>query len=134
MRGWRKITVLGAALCLAAATLPLSAHHLISATYDDSRRVTITGTVIDMDWRNPHVWIHLGVTLADGRMVEWNLEAWGASQMKSRGFNDEFLKTNDVVRAEIFLSKDGSSRGVVRTLTLPNGRVLDGPPELFTRR
>jgi hypothetical protein len=125
---------LAAACCLAAATLPLSAHHLISGTYDNSRRVTISGTVIGMDWRNPHIRIHLGVTLADGRVVEWDLETWGASQMKSKGFNDEFLKTNDIVSAEIFLSRDGSSRGVVRTLTLPNGRVVEGPPEIFIRR
>jgi len=133
---WRfkSMSLVAVAFCLARPALPLSAHHLISGTYDDSRPVTITGTVIGMDWRNPHIWIHLGVTLADGRMVEWNVETWSASQMKSKGFSDAFLKANDVVTAEIFLSKDGSSRGVVRTLTLPNGRVVKGPPEVFIRR
>jgi hypothetical protein len=50
----------GAALALLAAA-PLSAHHSFAAEFDAKAPVTLKGTVKQMDWVNPHSWIHLEV-------------------------------------------------------------------------
>ena len=106
---------------------PVSAHHS-TAPYDNTRLVTIKGTVTKVDWRNPHVWIHLDVIDAGGRTINWAVETWGTGQLSVRGLTDGFLKPNDPLSADVFLAKDGTTRAVVRTLTLPDGRTLDGPP------
>jgi Family of unknown function (DUF6152) len=88
----------------------------------------MTGTVTAVDWRNPHVRIHLDVKDAEGRVVNWDVETWGTGQMSVRGLTNGFLKPGDAVRADVFEAKDGSPRAVVHALTLPDGRVMDGPP------
>jgi hypothetical protein len=128
------VFIIAVLLNLTLSRLPLLAHHSIAGTYDESRRVTVTGKLVGVDWRNPHVWLHLDVGTAGGPTVGWSLETWGARRLKAKGFSEELFKINDVVTADIFTSKDGSSRGVVRRLTLPDGRVLDGPPLIFTKQ
>jgi hypothetical protein len=46
-------------LCVAATALlltamPISAHHAFAAEYDENKRVTVSGTVTDFKWTNPH--------------------------------------------------------------------------------
>ena len=65
-----------AGLGLAASGILLQAHHS-TANYDVTRAVAIKGIVTSVDWRNPHVRIHVDVTDADGRIVNWDVETWG---------------------------------------------------------
>jgi len=55
-----------AGVALLTATTPLLAHHAFSAEFDAKAPVTLHGTVKQMDWVNPHSWIHLEVKNADG--------------------------------------------------------------------
>jgi hypothetical protein len=59
-------TRIGAATCIAAAavaaSLPSAAHHSFSAEFDSTKEIRATGAVTQLDWQNPHAWIHLGVT------------------------------------------------------------------------
>jgi hypothetical protein len=111
--------------------VPLLAHHSL-AEYDSTRVATIRGAVTSVDWRNPHVRIHVDVKSPDGQVVNWNVETWGTGQLAVRGLTNGFLKPNDRVRIAVFLAKDGTARAVVRTLTLPDGQTVDGPPVDFT--
>jgi WD40 repeat protein len=121
-----------AGLGLAASGIFLLAHHS-TANYDVTKVVAIKGTVTSVDWRNPHVHIHLDVTDADGRIVNWDVETWGIGQLSVRGLTNGFLKPRDQIRTEVFVEKDGSRRAVVHTLTLPDGRTIDGPPTDLTQ-
>ena len=116
----------------ALAIMLLLPHHS-TANYDVTKAVTLNGIVTSVDWRNPHVRIHIDVTDAEGRIANWDVETWGTGQMSVRGFANGFLKPRDVIRTDVYVAKDGSSRAVVHTLTLPDGRTMDGPPTDFTR-
>src|SRR5206468_4245002 len=122
MRAVLAMTLAG--LALAASVVPLFAHHS-SAAYDATKVVTIKGTVTGLDWRNPHVRIHLDVPDADGRIVNWDAETWGTGQLSVRGVTNGFIKPGDRVRIDVFLAKDGTPKAFVRTLTLPDGRTVD---------
>ena len=110
----------------------LLAHHS-TANYDTSRVVKMKGVVTSVDWRNPHVRIHLDVTEAEGRAANWDVETWGTGQLSLRGFTNGFLKPRDKVSAEVYIAKDGTRTAVVHRLTLPDGQTMDGPPVDFTQ-
>lgn len=59
-RAVRHIVVAGSAAI--AAPLPLAAHHSFSAEFDSTKEVRATGAVTEVEWQNPHAWIHLSVT------------------------------------------------------------------------
>ena len=120
------------ALAIAPAVMPLFAHHS-TAAYDTTKVVTIKGSVTSLDWRNPHVRIHLDVADADRRIVNWDVETWGTGQLSVRGLTNGFLKPGDRVSIDVFLAKDGTPRAFVRTLTLPDGQTVDGPPADVTK-
>jgi hypothetical protein len=117
------LVVLGAAV----AATPSFAHHS-TAAYDNTKIVTITGTVSSLDWRNPHVRIHIDAAGGNGQITNWDAETWGTGQMALRGLTNGFLKPGDHVTTEVFVAKDGTPRAFVRTLTLPDGHHVDGPP------
>ena len=117
---------------MAASVMPLFAHHS-SAAYDNAKVVTMKGAVSSLDWRNPHVRIHLNVPDADGRIVNWDVETWGTGQLSLRGVTNGFVKPGDRVSIDVFVAKDGTPRAFVRTLTLPDGRTVDGPPADVTQ-
>jgi len=112
---------------LAATMMALLPHHS-TAAYDTTKVITLKGAVTSVDWRNPHVRIHLNVSDADGHLVNWDVETWGTGQMSVRGLTNDFLKPGDRVSIDVFVMKDHSARAFVRVLTLPDGHLVDGPP------
>src|SRR5579883_1438384 len=60
-------------LALFAAT-GLQAHHSLTAEYDQSKKVTLHGTLNSIDWRNPHAWIYLTVKEENGSTSKWQCE------------------------------------------------------------
>jgi hypothetical protein len=61
----------------------VSAHHAFAAEFDINKPITLRGTVTKMDWINPHSWIHLEVTGADGKTVAWDDRTWNAETFSS---------------------------------------------------
>jgi hypothetical protein len=114
-------------LLVVVAVLPVFAHHS-TAAYNTSKIVSVKGTVTAVDWRNPHVRIRLDVPNGEGGTINWDVETWGTGQLSLRGLTKGFLKPGDRVRIDLFQAKDGTPRALVRTLTLPGGETVDGPP------
>jgi len=120
--------LVAAALMLAAATA--SAHHNMSAIYDFNDKVTMTGTLSKIDWRNPH--IELIVATKDGTQVQtWSLEGPSPGFFRERDINrtDVEAALNKSVTAEASRARDGSRSGLLRTMTLPSGKVLSACPQ-----
>ena len=63
-----------AAICL--SPLPTAAHHSVAANYDRNSTLVITGTITEVDMRNPHSQITLDVIEDDGTVVEWFGDSW----------------------------------------------------------
>jgi hypothetical protein len=130
-----KLGLLG--LLLAAA--PLWSHHAFEAEFDAAKPVKLQGRVTQLDWINPHVWIHIDVKGADGRVVNWMVEGGPPNALTRRGWNKHSLPEGTEIVVEGYQSKDGAARANGRDVTFPDGRKLfvgssgqgspDGKPE-----
>lgn len=89
-------------LALAAGLLLLAgsaayAHHSFTATYDESREITIEGTLVQFMFRNPHAWVHVMAPDENGEMQRWGVEWGGAGQLSGQGVTRDSLKPGDEV-------------------------------------
>jgi hypothetical protein len=116
-----------AALLLAA--MRASAHHAFAAEYDETKRVTVSGTVSRFEWTNPHGWLYVdGVDGKDesGTVTHWRFEMGSPGGLTRRGWRRTELKHGDPVTVEGFRAKNGSRVANAAAVTLPDGRRLFG--------
>ena len=95
-----------AAVSLLAAAAP-AAHHSISAVYDSRKPVTVTGSVREFQFVNPHPWIGLDVTGDEGAR-QWRLELDNRWELVDIGMNAGTFKPGDVVVATGSSGRDGA--------------------------
>jgi len=106
------------------ATVPVWAHHSFAAEFDAGKPVKLTGTVTEMEWINPHSWIHMDVKGPDGKVTNWMIEGGSPNALLRRGFTKDSLPAGSVVVVEGYQAKDGSSRANGRDITFADGRKL----------
>jgi hypothetical protein len=121
----RLLKVLASAGTLIAATLPLAAHHSFSAEFDSTKQVTLEGKVVQMEWVNPHSWLQIDVTKADGTVEHWKIEGGSPSVLLRLGWNRNSLPAGTRIKVTAFQAKDGSLRGSSRDIEFPDGRKMD---------
>ena len=122
MKTLRALVALAVAGC--ATTVPAVAHHSFSAEYDAKMPVTLKGTVIKMEWINPHSWIHLAVKNADGTTTEWMIESGTPNTLVRRGFTKQSLLPGTEITVEGYRAKNGANRANGRDMILPDGSRL----------
>jgi hypothetical protein len=106
---------------LVAATGAVQAHHSFSATYDGNKPITLRGTVSKLGWSNPHAHLYIDVKNADGKVVTWEIESAGASNLLRAGIRKEdFIGTEVIVKG--FLAKDGTPAANASSFTLVNSK------------
>ena len=119
-----------ALLAAAALTLPAApalAHHSNSA-YQVDQIITLTGTVKEWRWMNPHTWLYLTVKGADGKEQEWAVEGRPPSILGRAGWSSTVLKPGEVVTVHASPSKNGAPAGIIARVTKADGTVLTGAP------
>ena len=121
----QKLTVFFA-LCLSTVVVcgSLLAHHGTAASYDMSKSVTVKGAVTEFRWANPHVQLYFDVKDNQGNIVHWGGEMLSPAVLSRRGFNRNTLKPGDQVTVTLSPSKVGNPVGVVGTIALEGGTVL----------
>jgi len=119
-----KLLVLAAVIGLAAAAVPVWAHHAFSAEFDGNKQVNLKGTVTKMEWINPHAWLSIDVKGSDGKVVSWAIELGPPNALVKRGWNKKSIPAGIEVLVVGYQSKDGANRANGRDLTLPDGRKL----------
>ena len=108
-----------------------SAHHNMTALFDFNDRVTVTGTLSKLDWRNPHTYFTLDVKNAKGALENWQGEGPSPSWFRIRdiGKTDFENSMGKPITFELSRARDKSLSGLIRTITLPNGRVVSACPQ-----
>jgi len=102
---------------------PAVAHHS-PIVFDRTRQVTITGVVTEFRWGNPHSWIHLDVTDADGKVANWGVEMNPANNLVRAGWRSTTLKPGDKVTIVVYPLRNDEKGGQYISITLPDGKVL----------
>ena len=114
--------LLGACACLLA--WPAAAHHSFSM-FDNQKTITLTGTVKQLEWTNPHCWLDIVVQDESGKTIEYPLEMQGTGQSVKNGWKPDTLKPGDKVSADIHpLRAVGAHGGQLIAVVMPDGRKL----------
>lgn len=106
------------------------AHHNMSAIFDFNNRVTMNGTLAKVDWRNPHV--ELTVDTKDGqRLQPWRIEGPSPGFFRDRDVSKADFESavGKAVTFEVSRARDGSTWGLLRTMTLPAGKLVSACPQ-----
>jgi hypothetical protein len=106
------------------------AHHS-GAMFDRSKTVTLKGTVREFQYTNPHSWLQVLVTGADGKTVEWGFESEGPSTLMRAGIQAGTFKPGDKVTVLASPMRDGRPAGALLSVTTADGKVYStrpGPP------
>ncbi|MEP7303928.1 MAG: DUF6152 family protein [Acidobacteriota bacterium] len=118
------ITVVLSLTVVLAGARALEAHHAFAAEFDARKEVTLRGAVTNVEWVNPHVWIHIDVKKPDGKSESWAIEAGTPNVLFRRGVTKQSLKAGAEVIVEGYQAKDGSHRANGRDLKLADGSKL----------
>ena len=108
-------------ILIVALTAPILAHHSVSAEFDSTKPVTLTGTVANVDWMNPHTYVFVDVNDASaGKARTWACELTSPNELARRGFTRGSIKVGMSVRVTGTRAKDGSFKIHTDLLTADN--------------
>ncbi len=99
------------------------AHHDMSAAFDLNQRFTETGTLTQLDWRNPHIHVSVDVTSEDGQVATWSFEGPPPGSFRAHK-SDLANSIGKTVTVEASRARDGSLSGLIRQITLADGTVV----------
>ena len=103
-----EVIALGLAAWLGATAA--QAHHSFSM-FDMSKTVSFKGTVKELQWTNPHVWIELTVKEKEGP-VTYAFEGAAIAVLKRVGWTKDSVKAGDVVTVVEHPYKNGRPAAV----------------------
>ncbi len=100
-----------------------SGHHSF-ATFDQHVTKTLIGTVKEVQWTNPHIWVQVLVKSPDtGREVEWSIEGGSPNGLRRAGWTRSSIKQGDAIEIVIHPLKDGSNGGSLMRVKV-NGQLV----------
>lgn len=120
-----------ASACLFGVVLSTANAHHSHAMFDESKRVTVAGTVQDFEFTNPHSWLRV-VADADGML--WSFETNPPSTLARAGIKRSMLPAGEKVTISAMPLRDGRAGGQIVTITKQDGTVLSMAPQAYNGR
>jgi hypothetical protein len=120
-----------ALLALVAITLalPVAAHHSFAVFFDADRTVSVTGTVVEFRFLNPHGVIRMDVVDKAGAKQVWKAETNSPSILERRGWTKDSIKAGQVITIDGWPARDGSNYLRMRSAHHADGKAVGVPLE-----
>jgi len=104
------------------AVMPALGHHSEAAEFDQNTPVKLTGTIVKVEWLNPHVWFYVDVKDEQGKVTTWGFSAAPPGALMRRGITKDALVIGAVVNVEGSRARDGSNNASGRSVTFADGK------------
>lgn len=117
--------------CLLAASAvgaPAALAHHSPVMFDQTQQVTLTGTVREFQWTNPHSYIQLVVKNEQGQDVEWNLEMAAPTYLYNLGWRPGTVKAGDTLTVTIAPLRKGGNGGLLLKAATADGKPIGRTP------
>src|ERR1043165_9736207 len=122
-----KRTLVCVLLCAFMTAGSLLAHHSLAGVYDMKMDMELSGAVESVKFVNPHGSLTVAVPNPDGSTTSWVLTLGSATALAQRGIGKtgpNALHTGDNIKVKFLPAKDGSPLGFLKTVVMPDGRVI----------
>ena len=106
------------------ARLAGGAPVLFSLRFDNTKETTLNGTIKELQWTNPHIWIQVLVGDPAGKVIEWSIEGGSPNNLARKGWSRNSIKAGDKVAITIHPLKNGDNGGSLMKVVV-NGTTLD---------
>jgi hypothetical protein len=104
------------------------AHHS-NSSYQVDEIISLTGTVKEWQWVNPHTWLIMSVENEDGSVTEWAVEGRAPGILRRAGWTPTQFEAGEEVQVYASPSKDGTPVGIIARVTTADGTVLGNRPD-----
>src|SRR5438128_10848222 len=127
MKAWVRLVAAGALL----VGVSVSAHHSISAEFDETKLISVTGTVTKLEWVNPHAHFYIqGEDTTNHKKGEFICDLLPPAILMRKGWTRNSLKPGDVVTVTGPIAKDNPFSVYSRTVTMKDGtKMFEGATE-----
>ena len=119
---WKKCLIVAVCVFCLWAAAPLQAHHSM-AGFDRAKTLSLTGTIKQFKWANPHSWIEIEVPNNKGGVDVWNAEMTAPGILARAGWKSTLLRPGDKVTVGIHPLLTGEPGGLFVSVTLPDGQT-----------
>jgi hypothetical protein len=122
------IALLAAALSAYLGAAPVFAHHSFGL-FDMTKTAEIEGTIVRLEWSNPHCWLFLASGPSpDAEAVNYGFELTSVGEMVRRGWTKTSLKPGDKVKVTFHPVRDGRPAGYMMSVMTEDGKYIGRPP------
>ena len=123
----RKLSLIGLAAGLFAAA-PASAHHSTAMFEWGKEAAALKGTIVSVEWTQPHVWITFDADNGKGGVDRYGIEGMSPSYLNRVGWSKRTLNPGDKVSLILYPLKDGRKGGFIAKAILADGKVMQHAP------
>jgi hypothetical protein len=118
------VTGFGVSCAILGSACPATAHHS-GAAYDHDHPQTVSGTVKQVNWTNPHITFVVETDVKEGPQAgAWVFEVSSPGVLNRSGWTKRSLQPGDHAIFVYAPLRDGKPGGLLYTVTLPNGQEL----------
>ena len=113
------------AVFVLGAAVPAFAHHAFGINFDATKCMDLKGTLVGLQWENPHAYIDVDVPDASGTAVKWHLEMVTPNALKRTGSPRAVWESNfgKIINVRACEARAGGNVGAASYLALSDGLI-----------